>query len=152
MIGLAVTLSAARAEAQVGTGTMNVHVMPPAGRTLTQSTVSAVNLSIAFSRTTVFGAGNGAFAMTNLPAADGYAAHVVSLTTTPNEICGGLSGGVPIVANGTTITFVSLTCGMAGAAATVPALGRYAPLLFVSFLLLGAITIRRRVRSGSVLR
>jgi hypothetical protein len=151
VIGLAVILSAARAEAQVGTGTMNVHVMSPAGRTLTQSTVSAVNLSIGFSRTTVFGAGNGAFAMTNLPAANGYAANVVSLTTTPNEICGGISGGVPIVANGTTITFVSLTCAMAGAAA-VPGLGRYAPLLFVSLALVGAIAIRRWVRSGSVLR
>jgi hypothetical protein len=151
MVGLAALLSSARAEAQVGTGTMNVHLVPPGGKTLTQSTVSAVNLSIGFARTTVFGAGNGAFAMTNLPAAGGYAANVVSRTTTPNEICSGATGGVPIAANGTTITFVTLTCGIAGAA-SAPGLGRYTSLLFVSLVVLGAIAIRRRVRSGSVLR
>jgi len=147
-IGLiAVVLWPKPAAAQFATGTMNVHAFPPAGKTLTGSRVTVVRLATGFSLATMFGAGTGPFAMTNLPVANDYGVQVVSSTTTPGEVCSGLTGGIPIAMNQTTITFVTLACGQASATA-VPALGRHAALLVLSLALLGAIALRRRARSA----
>ena len=85
------------ANAQVGTGTMNVHLTIPAGETLTQTFVQTFNSAIGFDDTTGFVA--------------------VNLTCKPR------------------------------AALAAPALGRLTPLLGLSLAALGALALRRRVRS-----
>jgi hypothetical protein len=144
---LAIGAAAPAANAQIGTGTMNLHLGVPAGKTLTQTWVQTYNGSIGWNHAVTFGGGAGPFAVTGLPAADGHLASVVSVSTA-DDLCSGSDPNFPIATNGTTIVFVNLMC-VPRSAVAAPAIGRLAPLLGLSLAALGAIALRRRARSAT---
>ena len=142
---LAMTLAAPSARAQIDTGTINLHLGLPAGTTLTQTWAETFNGAINFDRAVLAGGGAGPFAITGVPAANGYGISVVSVATT-GDLCTGSAPNVLVGANETTIVFVGLTC-VPRAAIPAPALGRLAPLLGLGLASLGAIALRRGHRS-----
>jgi hypothetical protein len=142
---LAIGMTARTADAQVGTGTMNLHLLLPPGTGLTQTWADTSNASIGWNQVIVFGGGTGPFTLTALPAANGYRASVSAISTL-GELCTGFDENVPVAANETTIVVVSLTC-VPPSAVKAPAIGRFTPVLGLSLAALGAIALRRRARS-----
>lgn len=147
-LGLLVFLAAApAADAQVGTGTMNLHLTVPAGTTLASTWVETVNASVRWDQAFQEGGGTGPFAVAGLPAASGYLASVVSVAAN-GDLCSGGDSSFPIVANVTTIVIVNLTC-VPRSALPAPALGGFAPLLGLSLASLGTLAIPRRRRRAA---
>ncbi len=109
MVSLASVASARVAHAQVGTGTLNLHLGPPAGVTLISTTARITSASAAVSRSVAEGGGIGPFAVTGLPPASDYSVGVTS-TTDNGLTCTGSPLMFPVEADTTTILFVSLTC------------------------------------------
>src|SRR5262249_43220114 len=101
------------------------------------------NPSIGFDETVSEPGGPGEFPIT-LFAATGYTTYVVS-TTDSDDLCSGSVSNFPIVAGGTTIVFVNLTC-VPRSALPAPALGRLGPWLALALASLGALALRARVR------
>jgi hypothetical protein len=131
--------AASKAEAQTPTGTMDLFLGPPPGGTLLlQSTGVITSASIGFSRTATLGEGTGSFVFSGLPVANDYVVSVSSTTRTGQVCVGDNRPGSPIVANATTILFVTLTCP-AQQPAHVPAVGPYAPFLAAGLALVGIL-------------
>jgi len=144
---LAFLAAAPAADAQVGTGTMNLHLTAPAGTTLTSTWLDTVDASVRWDQAFQEGGGTGPFAVTGLPAGNGYLASVVSIAAN-GDLCSGADSNFPIVTNLTTIVIVNVTC-VPRSALPAPALGRFGALLGLSLASLGALALRRRTRRAA---
>ncbi len=142
-----VVLAPAAAWAQAPAGTINLHLMVPAGTGLTGTSVRLEDASTTYARTVELSSGPGPFSITGSPVANSYAA-IVTSQRFGGGVCLGSNMTVPVVANGTTILFVNLTC-TATPPKPVPGLGRYAPLLGQLILGAGNIGIRRGRRRSA---
>ena len=139
---MASVVSARAADAQVLTGTTNLHLGPPGGTTLISTTALLASTSAGVSRTVVQGGGTGPFAVPDLPVADDYGVDVRSRTDS-GLTCVGSTAPFPVQAGTTTILFVSLACAPA-----VPALDPAHALslaVLLALLSLMAIAPRRRL-------
>lgn len=139
---LAVLESAA--SAQGSTGTVDLHLGPPAGITLISTTARISSPSMPPARTVTAGGGTGSFVVTGLPVASDYTADVTSMSS-GGLVCTGSSSTFPVEADTTTILFVSLAC-----ASAVPALsGAHVWLLTAAMLCLAVLALRdARPRPG----
>jgi hypothetical protein len=141
---VAIAIQPPSARGQVSTGNLNVHLGPPAGTTLTSTTLRISSPSASTSSTVAEPGGTGPFAVNGLPVAVDYTISVMS-NSSGGLVCTGSSAPFSIEANTTTILFVSLTC-----ASPVPALSAgHAGILAAALLLLAVLVIRRRSRPDS---